>query len=370
MKYVGIDVHKKMCQAAVLDEDGTFLDEVRFENSEKGIGEFVSQLACLNDEVKAVVESTGNLWIPVYDTLEANGFTVLLSNPYKTRLIAEAKVKTDKVDARTLARLLRADMLCTCYVPGEEERGRRQLLRHRLSLVKTRTEVRNRVHSLLHKHGLRIPYPTPFSRKGVTWLREQSLNPIDTTVLQSGLALLKAIEEQVQLIEEKIAALAVEDPKVKLLMTMTGVGYFTAMLLTAEIGDIHRFRNDRKLVSWVGLAPRVHQSGEKTWIGGVRGPGNKRLRWVMVQCAHTARRYDPRLRDFYQRYSRRSDGKRAVVAVAHEMTRIIYWMLKRNEPYRGEKKPLTERKLKALRRKALRGLQNRETPPRPQTHFP
>ena len=139
MKYVGIDVHKKVCQAAVLDEDGTFLDEIRFENSEEGIEDFALKLTGLHDEVKAVVESTGNLWIQVYDRLEAYGFTVLLSNPYKTRLIAEAKVKTDKVDARTLAQLLRVDILCTCYVPCEEERSRRKLLRHRLNLVKTRT---------------------------------------------------------------------------------------------------------------------------------------------------------------------------------------------------------------------------------------
>jgi len=229
MKYVGIDVHKKVCQAAILDEDGTFLDEVRFRNSEEGIEEFTSQLVDLHDEVRCVVESTGNMWIPVYDTLEANGFTVLLSNPSKTRLIAEAKVKTDRVDARVLARLLRSDMLCTCYVPGEEERSRRQLLRHRLTLVKTRTEIRNRVHSLLHKHGLRVPYSTPFSKKGVAWLRKQSLDPIDDAILRSDLALLEALEEQVQLIEEKIAALAVEDQRVRLLMTMTGVGYFTAM---------------------------------------------------------------------------------------------------------------------------------------------
>ena len=347
-----------MCQAAVLDEDGVLLDEIRFGNSEEGIEGFAVRLADLHEQVKAVVESTGNLWIPVYDRLEAYGFTVLLSNPYKTRLIAEAKVKTDKVDARTLAQLLRADMLSTCYVPSEEERSRRQLLRHRLNLVKTRTQVKNRLHSLLDKHGLRIPYPTPFSRKGVAWLREQSLGFMDDAVLNSDLALLEAVEEQVQIIEEKIAALAVEDPRVRLLMTMTGVGYFTAMLLLAEIGDIERFRNEKKLVSWVGLAPRVHQSGERTWIGGVGGPGNRRLRWVMVQCAHTARQYDPRLRSFYQRYSKRSDEKSAVVAVAHEMVRIIYWMLKRNEPYRGERKPLTERKLKALRRRALNGLQN------------
>jgi len=229
MKYVGIDVHKNVCQAAILDKDGELIEETRFMNSGEGVEGFAVRLTALRDEVRCVVESTGNLWIPVYDTLESYGFTVLLSNPSKTRLIAEAKVKTDKVDARTLAQLLRADMLCTCYVPSEEERAHRQLLRHRLSLVKTRTEIRNRVHSLLHKHGLRVPYPTPFSRKGVAWLREQSLNPIDDVVLRSDLALLEALEGQVKTIEEKIAALAVEDPRVRLLMTMTGVGYFTAM---------------------------------------------------------------------------------------------------------------------------------------------
>jgi transposase len=358
VKYVGIDVHKKMCQAAVLDEDGTPLDEIRFRNDVESIENFALKLTTFRDEVKAVVESTGNLWIQVHDRLEEHGFDVALSNPYKTRLIAEAKVKTDKVDARTLARLLRADMLSTCYVPGEEQRSRRELLRHRMRLVKTRTEVKNRIHSLLDKHGLHMPHKTSFSKKNVIWLREQDLGFMDDAILRSDLAVLESVDEQVGLMEEKIAVLAVEDPRVRLLMTMTGVGYFSAMLLLAEIGDIDRFGSDKRLASWAGLAPSVRQSGEKTRIGGVSGPGNKRVRWLMVQCAHSACRHDPRFRSFYERYSKRRGGKKAVVAVAHEMIRIVFYMLKRGEAYRGENREVTERKFKSMERMALNGLRN------------
>jgi len=134
--------------------------------------------------VKAVVESTGNLWIQIHDRLEEHDF-VALSNPGETRLIAEAKVKMDKVDAKILARLLRAEMLPTCYVPDEEQRSQRELLRYRLKLVKNRTEVKNRIHALLHKHGLRMPHPTPFSKKSIKWLREQSLEFMDDAILRS-----------------------------------------------------------------------------------------------------------------------------------------------------------------------------------------
>jgi len=358
VKYVGIDVHKKMCQVAVIDDDGELLDETRFRNTLEGIEEFAQRLTGFNDEVRGVVESTGNLWIQVHDRLEAHGIDVALSNPANSRLITEARLKTDKTDARALARLLRAGVLSTCYVPGEEQRSRRELLRHRLKLVKIRTEVRNRIHALLDKHGLRIPYKTKFSKKAVAWLKMQSLGFMDNAILRSDIALLEVLDEQIGLVEEKIAALAADDQQVHLLMTMTGIGYFTAMLILAEIGTIDRFSSDKRFSSWMGLAPIVHQSGEKTRVGGVGGPGNRRLRWVMIQCAHNARRYDPRLMRFYERYSRRKGEKSAVVAVAHEMARIIYFMLKRNEPYRGMREGLTERKIKEMKRRALHGLRN------------
>ncbi len=358
MKIVGIDVHKKMCQAAILEEDGKLLDEIRFANDPEEIEEFAGKLSTFHDEIKAVVESTGNLWIQIHDRLEKHGFDVALSNPAKTRLIAEAKVKTDKVDARTLAALLRADMLPTCYVPGEELRSRRELLRHRLNLVKIRTGVKNRIHGLLDKHGLRMPGTTPFSNGNIAWLREQNLGFMDDAILCSDLALLETVDEQVERIEEKIAALAAEEKQARLLMTMTGVGYFTAMLILTEVGDISRFRGDKEFASWMGLAPSVHQSGERIRIGGVSGPGNKRLRWALVECAQAAVRYDSRFCGLYERVSRRRGAGCAVVAVAHEMARIMYFMLVREEPYRGENRGLTERKLKGMGKKAFNGLRN------------
>ena len=358
MKYVGIDVHKKMCQAAILEEDGSLLDEQRFPNTPEGIGEYAAKLASYNDEVSAVVESTGNLWIQIHDRLEKHGFTVALSNPAKTRLIAEAKVKTDKVDARTLAALLRADMIPTCYVPGAELRSRRELLRHRVNLVKNRTMVKNRIHGLLDKHGLRMPGTTPFSRENISWLREQNFGFMDDAIVRSDLAVLDAVDGQVTLIEEKIAAIAAEDRSVRLLMTMTGVGYFTAMLVMAEVGDIGRFRGDKEFASWMGLAPTVRQSGERTWVGGVSRQSNGRLRAALVECAQTAIRYDARFGDMHERVSKRRGAGCATVAVAHEMARIMYFMLSRGEAYRGVDVGLVGRKLKDMDRKAMSGLRS------------
>jgi len=358
VKYVGIDVHKKMCQAAVLDDEGSLLDEIRFPNDAEGIEEFAGKLTSYSDEVSAVVESTGNLWIQIHDRLEKHGFTVALSNPAKTRLIAEAKVKTDKVDARTLAALLRADMVPTCYVPGEELRSRRELLRHRVNLVKNRTMVKNRIHGILDKHGLRMPGAYPFSRGNVDWLRGLSLGFMDDAILRSDLALLEALSGQVDAIEAKIAALAVEDKRTRLLMTMTGVGYFTAMLILSEVGDIGRFRSEKAFSSWMGLAPMVRQSGERTWVGGVPRQSDGRLRTALVECAQSAVRFDPRFRGLHERVSRRRGAGCATVAVAHEMARIMYFMLSRGEAYRGVDVGLVGRKLKDMDRKAMNGLRS------------
>jgi transposase len=106
----------------------------------------------------------------------------------------------------------------------------------------------------------------------------------------------ETVDEQVERIEEKIAAIAAEERCVRLLMTMMGVGYFTAMLILTEIGDVGRFRGEKEFASWMGLVPSVHQSGERTRMGGVSGPGNKRLRWALVECAQAAVRFDPRFR--------------------------------------------------------------------------
>ena len=358
MKYVGIDVHKKVCQVAILNEDGDLLEETRFVNTLEGIDEFAEKLSATREDIYAILESTGNLWVQIHERLEKQGVNVSLSSPSNSRLISDSRLKTDITDARALARLHRAGVLSTCYVPSIEERSLRELLRHRLVLVKNQTAVRNRVHSLFDKYSIRIPYASKFSKKSTKWMKGLSLGFMDDAILRSDLALLEALDAQILYVEEKLAAIAVDDPLVKLLMSMTGIDYFAALLILAEIGSVDRFIGDKQFCSWMGLTPRVWQSGEKIWIGGVGGLGNKRMRWLMVQCAHTARRFDPRMRRLYERHAARKGGKCAVAIVAHEMAWILYYMLKRCEPYRGVNMDLWERKLKRLERNALVGLRN------------
>ena len=147
---VGVDLHKRSGFAVIKDEDGSVLGSFPFRNNWRGISEFVQKLRGFKD-VKVAVESSGNYWVRLYEELEENGIRVVLTNPLKTRAIAEAKIKTDKLDASTLADLLRAGLVAECYVPSREVRDRRALLRYRASLVRTRTMVKNRVHSLLDK---------------------------------------------------------------------------------------------------------------------------------------------------------------------------------------------------------------------------
>jgi transposase len=138
-----IDVGKKKCRAALKDERGNIIREF-FSNNNEGISALI-QSASHYGKCTAVVESTGNIWIRIHDTLEENGIDTILANPYKTKIIAEAKMKSDKLDAKILADLLRADLVYESYVPTKEFREKRSLIRHRISLIRNRTILENRV---------------------------------------------------------------------------------------------------------------------------------------------------------------------------------------------------------------------------------
>ena len=187
-----------------------------------------------------------------------------------------------------------------------------------------------------------------FGKQGLEWVRSLQLPTPDLTILQSSLHIVETLNQQIRSMDIQIAKDAASEEKAKLLMTMRGVDYYAAMVLLSEIGDVHRFSSDEKLVSWVGLAPQTHQSGETQWTGHISRKGSKRARWILGQCAQSARQHDPRMREFYERIERKHGSQKAVVAVARKMLAIMYVMLTRNEPYRGENPDLTERKHKRL----------------------
>ncbi len=346
--YVGIDVHKKYCQAALMNQLGQITHELRFDNNSEGASNLIDLAKTVDPQIKAIVEPSANFWVRIYDKLEDEGVEVKLSNPLRTKAIAEARIKTDRIDAKTLAYLLRGDLVAESYVPTRKNRERRALIRHRASLIQMRVDIKNRIHALLDKHELTHTYTDLFGKGGLEWLRGLQLPTPDQEILRSSLQIVETLTDQIRSMDIQIAKDATSEEKAKLLMTMPGVDYYAAMVLLSEIGDVHRFSSDEKLVSWVGLAPQVHQSGESNWTGHITRRGSKRARWILGQCAQSARQHDPRMREFYERIERKHGSQKAIVAVARKMLAIMYVMLIRNEPYRGENPELTDRKHKRL----------------------
>jgi transposase len=347
MRYVGVDIGKWKCRAAVMDPEGSIIEEFTFPNDAEGIHDLASRLTT---EDRVVMESTGSVWETLYNHLDERRIPVVLANPLKTKAIASARIKTDKVDARILAHLLRGDLVAECYVPPRDLREIRALVRHRASLVRARTTVKNRVHAIVDQHGLRCEYSDLFGKRSLEWLRSLDLGALDRLMLDNHLGHVESLNGQIRRVDEEIRGRASLDEDVRLLLSLTGVDIYTALLIRSEVGCIDRFPDYKRLVSWAGLAPSLHQSGSVEYSGGITRQGSKMLRWAMVEAARVAVRHDERMRVFYERVKRRRGDGKAVVAVACKMLKIIWFMLKRREPYQSRNEGRYGRKLKSLDR--------------------
>jgi transposase len=322
--YLGIDTHKRYSQVAVVDDDGNLQDEIRLPNDR------LSKLAEQYAGGEAAIEASGN-YRPIYEMLDEH-LDITLVNPSKNRIIADAAVKTDRIDAKRLAQILRADMLAESYVPPDEIRVLRDLVRTRKSLVESRTAEKNRVRAVLtctdNTYDSELFGPT-----GREFLAELSLSDTDRTILESHLSVIDAYDEQIEKIEEKIERKVLESPAAQRLLTIPGVGQYTAAVIVAEVGEIERFNKDKQLVSYAGLDPVVHQSGDKEVCGSISKEGSAPLRWALVQYANIAVRCDEYLGNFYTRLKQRKNHQIAIVATARKMLVSIFHMLTRKEPY-------------------------------------
>ncbi len=343
MIYIGIDVHKKMCVACLQDETGHIITELEFENKKSGFEKLLQLVE--GKEAKAVMESTANLWIRLYTELEAAGIGVVLSNPSRNRIIAESVKVTDKVCAGMLTTLLRTGFIAQCHVPPPEVRAMRVLIRYRTKLVQDLTRVKNRIHSILQKYELPpCTYTDLFGKRGVQWLETvvPLVDPVDQFVLGMELSRISELKGRIEQVEQKIASQAVITEEVTTLLSLIGVDYFTATLFLCEVSDINRFPSASKLTSWLGLVPRVHQSGETMYQGRITKRGSPLVRWALIQAAQVAVRHDPHWAEKFNRISSRRGSQIAYVAIARELAVTMYHMLMRNEPYRYAKQPTYE----------------------------
>jgi transposase len=239
------------------------------------------------------------------------------------------------------------------YVPKREDRDKRSLVRHRITLSRTKTKLVNKVHSILDKYDYRTELTDIFGKSGIEWLKALSseVTPVDRIILDTSIESIEAINRQIDTVSKEISKYARDNKDVKILLSITGIDIFSAMLISAEIVDVRRFSTPWKLVSYAGLAPSIRESSEgKTKTGKITKQGSPWLRrWILVQCALIAIKYDAHLKIFYDRIKNRKGHATAIiVATAKELLVIIWYMLTRNELYRYMDKQRYERKLQKL----------------------
>jgi transposase len=329
MDYYGLDIHKKYSVFSRINEKGTVLGQGRIENSPQAVAEM---LAPSEGEAQVVIEACG-LWPHMYELLESEGAEVTLAHPLRVKAIAHAKVKTDQVDARTLADLLRADLIPGAYIPPREIRQLRELLRARYAWTTQRTRAKNRIHGLLAKRGHRAPMGDIFGKRGRKWLASLELDEDGRSIVERELKVIAALDEVIAEASQEIEKRAKADPRAQLLMSMPGVGYYTALLLIAELGDVSRFPTAKHVVAYAGLAPRVRASGGTVRIGRITKQGSPYLRWILTEAAHRAVRQSPSFGELFYRKRAQRGLQRAMITVTRRLLSCAYGILKHNRPY-------------------------------------
>lgn len=315
-----------------MDEKGDVIFERKFKNDPNELDKF---LVNVQRDSKIALESC-SCWQYVYDYLkDADYENVVLAHPLGVRVIATSKKKTDKHDAKVLADLVRTNMLPQAYAAPWDIRVKRQITRHRLSLTNINIEIKNKIHAILLRHGIDVDdrFSDLFGKKGMEYLQSIDLPMCDRLELDQYLEVMTTITNKINTTQERIEEIAGDDPEARLLMTIPGISYYSALMIKAEIGDIRRFANHEKLTSYAGLNPSVYQSGNKCITGHISKQGSKNLRWILTQTAHVAVMHDKTLAHFYHRLRKTRGHNIAIVATARKMLKIIHAMIKNNAKY-------------------------------------
>jgi transposase len=325
-RWVGIDLHRRRSQIAIIDEHGELALSKRIPTGRETIRELLGD----PDGTHVALEATYG-WEWLAELLEDAGFDVHLAHPLRTRAIAAARVKTDAVDARTLAHLLRAGLLPEAYIAPPGLRDLRDLLRHRATLVHLRTSIKNRVHALLARQGILPEHTDLFGKAGREYLITLELPDGPRRRLDSLLALIADFDREITNTTSEIDQRAKADERVKLLCQIRGIGRYTAMLIIAEIGEVKRFPTAKHLCQWAGLTPTVRSSDGKARLGHISRQGSTILRWALCEAAqHTPTGGGP-LRAQYERIAKRRGSKIARVAVARQILTLCYYGLRDGE---------------------------------------
>lgn len=324
MVYIGVDLHRNKSQVAAIDREGRLVLNRKVRTGPGEMQQVIDELR--PQAIEVAFEATFG-WGWFADLLAELGIPAHMAHPLATKAISSARVKNDAVDAKTLAHLLRTNLLPEGWIAPPEVREARRLVRMRSSLVRLRAKLKAQVHALLGEHGIQPDVVDLFSNKGRGLLRELQLPPISRSRLDTCLRLIDEFSLEVVIAEREIYQTIKEDARVPRLLPIPGIGPIIAATILSEIGDITRFSSPDKLCSWAGLTPKEHSSADNVRRGHISKQGSRWLRWVMVEAAVHAFR-DVELRQLFVRIARRRGAKIARVAVARRLLTLVYYALR------------------------------------------
>ena len=341
---VGLDVHLDFIEIAICEE-GKVWSAGRVPSTPEGIGTLADSLLPTD---RVALEVTGSSW-EIVRLLEPHVSKVIVVSPGDTG-ISQARAKTDRLDARTLARLLWTGELEAVWVPPEWISRMRRRLSRRGQLVRARSRAKNELHAVLMRRLKgRPPVSDLFGVKGRNWLRGLELPLEEAETVEAGLRHIEFLDSEIEQVERLICREALKSRQVRRLMTVPGVNVICAAIFLAAVGDIKRFKGSRQVVTYLGLDPRVYQSGSGPVRGGrISRQGSPQARWALVEAARSVAQQPGPLHAFYERIRARKGHNAAVVAVARKLAVLFWCMLTREEDYAHQQPSLTAQKLRRL----------------------
>ena len=330
MQYLGIDWGTRRAAWCAVDERGELV-EGTVPADEDGLARLVHKLG---PDVRGCVEMmSGAVW--VRDRLRLAGWQVEVADARRVKGIAPLACKTDRVDARVLAQLVRRDLVPEVWVPSLSDRELRERLRRRAHLVRLKTSARNRMFGLLTQWGLRGNLKLLRQPGSLERLSERGVPAVWIESLRVLLGVVDDLERQLAVIDIELGPVARSDQRVQLLVTIPGIGELLALTIAAEIGDISRFPNARKLIGYAGLAPTIKQSGQSSWTGRISKAGSPTLRWAAIEAAqHSWRPTNPWNRLYTETRRRHGKANPAKAAVARKVLIACWHVLSLQRPFK------------------------------------
>jgi transposase len=341
----GLDVHRDFCEVAIA-EQGKIRSAGKIATRVSSLELFAQSLA--PDDVVALEATTGT--DKIVSVLQGHGIRVVVANTRKLKSITEAKAKTDRLDARTLARLLVSGLLDEVWTPDERTRSLRRLTNRRERIVRARTRAKNEAHGVLSRNLCdRPPVTDAFGKAGRRWLAELQL-PVDERLTLDGcLRQIDFLDAETAAMDREIATQALSWPQILRLMTVPGVNVQTAATFMASVGDIRRFSSPRKLVSYLGLDPRVRQSGNgPARHGRISKAGASEARHMLGEVAWKVMLTPGPLRAFFERVRARRGPQIAATATARKLVVLFWHLLTREEDYAFGRPAMTRNKIRQL----------------------